>query len=57
MTQSTIAPGAAATASRFLKLSCDTVGEIFGKQSIEFGNEMHKLASVYYHRLVGAVLK
>ena len=38
-------------ACRFLECSSDAVSTLFGKHSIEFGNEMQKLASVYFHRL------
>lgn len=36
---------------RYLELSCDSVGAVYGKQSIEYGNELQKLASVMFHRL------
>ncbi len=39
-----------ASALQFLEQSCIAVGFIYGEESIEYGNEMNKMASVLFHR-------
>lgn len=35
--------------SQFLEPSCHTVGIIYGENSLQYANELQKLASIFFH--------
>lgn len=44
--------GQFALACKYLEQSCSSVGATYGEQSVEFANELQKLASLLFHRSV-----
>ena len=45
-------PGDFHSASRYGELSCQAVEVVHGHNSIELGNELQKLAHLFFHRSV-----